>query len=187
MTKATVDFSTGRARIFYDPSVVADYDRVVGPIDMLSLALAIEAAGYSAIWGPGRLKLSVLKIEGMTCGHCTAAVQTAVERTKEAHLVRVSLDKHECYIIANRKVNFDRIVDAVEAAGYLATLIHCNREVTLRIHDWVCLATYCCDCKIGFISYDFYFCNDLESSRWKESVQRSQVNSRCGVCSDQLS
>ena len=138
MTNTTVDFVSGRARIFYDPSSVSkDVDSAVGPIDMLSLALAIEAVGYSAVWGAGCLKLSVLKIEGMTCHHCIAAVQAAVERTKEAHLVRVSLDKHECYIIANRKVNFDRIIDAVEAAGYLATLIHCNREVSLKILDWV--------------------------------------------------
>lgn len=83
------------------------------------------------------LRLSVIKVDGMTCEHCSTAVRRAVESTKEAHLCRVALDKHECYVVAGRKASMDRIADAIEAAGYLATPAKCNREVSVRIPEWV--------------------------------------------------
>lgn len=139
---AEVDFQTGSARIFFNPAgcngrpIAAD-ETTVGPVDMLTLALAVEYVGYTAIWGVYSLRVNVLKIDGMTCGHCTATVQKAAEATKVAFLCRVSLDKHECYVITGRTANLNHIADAVQAVGYLATPVRCHREVSLQIVEWV--------------------------------------------------
>lgn len=143
MTKVEVDFPGQKAKVYFDRSncVLEMDEKSVGPVDMLALSLAVEHAGYSVCWGTGQLHLGVLKIEGMTCGHCSSAIQKAVESTKEAHLCRVSLDRHECYVIATRNCNFNHIVAAIESVGYLATVVQCNREVSLKIPAWVSVCT----------------------------------------------
>lgn len=125
---AEVNFSRHAVYIGFDASK---------PIDMLALALAVENAGYSATWGSEGNTLCVIRVEGMTCGHCVGSVYKALEGVKEVANCSVSLNKHECYLIANKNTNIADVVNAIEAVGYLASVVHVNREVSLRILNWV--------------------------------------------------
>ena len=59
-----------------------------------------------------------LKIEGMTCGHCRASVQNALESVEGARNVEVDLASGRARVDGTAEV--ERLVAAVEAEGYRA-------------------------------------------------------------------
>jgi copper chaperone len=61
----------------------------------------------------------VVKIEGMSCGHCVAAVKNAVGGLKGVKAVEVSLEKKQAEVeFDDSTVNFAAIKNAIEDQGY---------------------------------------------------------------------
>lgn len=58
----------------------------------------------------------VVKIEGMTCMHCAAAVERALRSVRGVMEARASLELKEAEIFGNAKIS--EIKKAIEAAGY---------------------------------------------------------------------
>jgi copper chaperone len=152
VSSAEIDFPSGTVRISFSPSCPSSPSAPApaggpaapagGEVDMLALALAIENAGYRAAWGQGDAErsLCVLRVEGMTCAHCTAAVRRAVQSQLPGSSpkdVQVSLEKNEVYLLVGPGTDIREVVGAVEDAGYLACVVHVNREVALTIVNWV--------------------------------------------------
>ena len=63
-----------------------------------------------------------LNIEGMMCEHCVAHVTKALEGVKGVSNVQVSLDEGKATLDAGPFVSDDKLVHAVEDAGYKAAI-----------------------------------------------------------------
>jgi copper chaperone len=63
-----------------------------------------------------RPKRTIVKIEGMTCMHCAAAVERALKSVKGVKEARASLERKEAEITGT--VDRSEMKKAVEAAGY---------------------------------------------------------------------
>jgi copper chaperone len=63
---------------------------------------------------------SVLKVEGMSCGHCKAAVTRAVSALKGVSSVEVDLDKKAVTVhYDDTMLTLNSIEDAIRGEGYL--------------------------------------------------------------------
>lgn len=60
---------------------------------------------------------STYTVEGMTCGHCVAAVTEEVKQIPGVTDVAVVLDGGRLTVTSDAPVDFDRIVEAVAEAG----------------------------------------------------------------------
>ena len=58
-----------------------------------------------------------LKVEGMTCGHCVAAVTEEVKQIPGVTDVAVTLEDGRLVVTSTDPVDFDRVVEAVAEAG----------------------------------------------------------------------
>ena len=56
-------------------------------------------------------------VEGMTCGHCVAAVTEEVGQIPGVTDVQVTLEGGRLVVTSDTPVDFDRIVEAVAEAG----------------------------------------------------------------------
>ncbi|MFT3859783.1 heavy-metal-associated domain-containing protein [Micropruina sp.] len=56
-------------------------------------------------------------VEGMTCGHCVAAVTEEVKAIPGVTDVTVTLEGGQLTLTSDAPVDFDRIVEAVAEAG----------------------------------------------------------------------
>jgi len=56
-------------------------------------------------------------VEGMTCGHCVAAVTEEVKQIPGVSDVEVLLEGGRLTVVSDAPVDFDRIVEAVAEAG----------------------------------------------------------------------
>lgn len=63
-----------------------------------------------------------LDVEGMTCGHCQAAVTSSLEALDGVSKVRVNLDRGSAQLFVADDVQIDTLVNAVSEAGYHANL-----------------------------------------------------------------
>ena len=54
----------------------------------------------------------IIEIEGMSCGHCSKKVETALKS------VNVSLEKKKAEVILKQEVNNDMLKSIVEELGY---------------------------------------------------------------------
>ena len=61
--------------------------------------------------------LKVLKVEGMSCGHCEKAVKNALEEVKGVSSVNVDLGAKKVEVECNDLVD-SLLKEAVEEAGY---------------------------------------------------------------------
>jgi copper chaperone len=59
-----------------------------------------------------------IKIEGMSCQHCVAAVLSALESMGGLREIDVDLEKGEAGFIRGEEVTLAQVEDAVRAAGY---------------------------------------------------------------------
>ena len=62
-----------------------------------------------------------IRIEGMMCGHCEAAVQKALEALPEVDSAEVSHEKGIAIVTLNAPVSDERLKEAVEAEDYTVT------------------------------------------------------------------
>ena len=67
-------------------------------------------------------KTLCLKVEGMMCRHCVAHVQKALEGVPGVASVQVELEKGEAQVTLSAPVPQERLIEAVEAEGYKASL-----------------------------------------------------------------
>ena len=103
---------------------------------MLSLASAIEEAGYSVEWDSGR-HLITFKIEGMFCEQCVNTITRAIQSCGSVEAVRVSLAQTTATVVASPSTDPAAIISAIEATGYDATLMPERREVSMKILNFV--------------------------------------------------
>jgi copper chaperone len=66
----------------------------------------------------------ILKIEGMTCGHCTRAVEMALKSVPRVTEVKVELSEGTATVEGN--ANLDALIQAVSEAGYEAKLMEAH-------------------------------------------------------------
>lgn len=64
----------------------------------------------------------ILKIEGMTCGHCQARVEQALNAISGVN-AKVDLASNSAEVVMNGLVSDDALRQAVEQAGYTVSAI----------------------------------------------------------------
>jgi copper chaperone len=63
--------------------------------------------------------VETLKVEGMSCGHCVAAVEKAVKDLSGINMVNVDLTAKTVTVdFDNQVVNLENIKEAIEDQGY---------------------------------------------------------------------
>jgi copper chaperone len=62
-----------------------------------------------------------LKVDGMTCGHCSAAVQRALEAVAGVVAVRVDREQGRAWVEGNSDV--DALIAAVVEEGYASSRV----------------------------------------------------------------
>lgn len=62
---------------------------------------------------------TIIKVNGMTCGHCKQAVESALNKLNGVSLVEVHLDKGEVKVgFDEGKLTLNHLQDAIEEQGY---------------------------------------------------------------------
>jgi copper chaperone len=61
---------------------------------------------------------TILKVNGMTCGHCKAAVTKAVESVSDTNSVVVNLEKKEVVFNYSNNETVEKVKEAIEDQGY---------------------------------------------------------------------
>lgn len=61
---------------------------------------------------------TILKVEGMTCGHCKAAVMKAVEGVSGTNNIIVSLENKEVTFNTSNEEIIEKVKEAIEDQGY---------------------------------------------------------------------
>lgn len=64
------------------------------------------------------MKETTLTVEGMTCNHCKAAVEGALNELNGVESATVSLQEHRVDVIHQDSVLLEAMVEAVEEQGY---------------------------------------------------------------------
>ena len=65
----------------------------------------------------------VIIIDGMTCGHCVKRVENALREINGIGKVEVILDQEKAIIEGNDIVDDEKIIEAVDEAGYKVVTI----------------------------------------------------------------
>lgn len=61
----------------------------------------------------------ILKVEGMSCGHCVKAVESSVGELNGIETVKVNLDEAEVEVSFNEaQVSLEQIKETIEEQGY---------------------------------------------------------------------
>lgn len=61
---------------------------------------------------------TVLKVEGMTCNHCKAAVEGALNELEGVESAIVSLQDHRVDVIHSENISVKSMIEAIEDQGY---------------------------------------------------------------------
>ncbi|HXG40513.1 MAG TPA: heavy metal translocating P-type ATPase [Candidatus Limnocylindrales bacterium] len=133
VVEANVNLATEAASVTFDPASASVAD----------LGAAVEAAGYEARLdrletseGPGATpegrtvevafsahRSLALDIEGMTCASCVNRIERYLRKVDGVVEANVNLATERATIVARPDVTVDRLIAAVEAAGYEARLL----------------------------------------------------------------
>ncbi|HDL7360069.1 TPA: copper-exporting P-type ATPase CopA [Yersinia enterocolitica] len=100
----------------YHAEVNVHYAKVTGEADTTTLIDTVKQAGYEA--EEAQTPDIELQLSGLSCGHCTESTRKALEAVPGVIAADVSLDNAKVY----GKVEAQTLIDAVEQAGYHATL-----------------------------------------------------------------
>ncbi|SFH94023.1 Cu2+-exporting ATPase/Cu+-exporting ATPase [Tindallia magadiensis] len=60
----------------------------------------------------------LIKIEGMTCGHCSARVEKNLAKVDGVEEAVVDLEAKNAIVVLEKAVDNERITEAVDEAGY---------------------------------------------------------------------
>ena len=146
--EANVNLATETATVRFDPARV----------DLERLRSAVEAAGYEArmdraeasggtatsqveigfrarAGGFGGPRTLALDIEGMTCASCVNRIERYLRKVDGVIEANVNLATERASIIAGPDVPTDRLIAAVEAAGYEAKLLVDGDATTAASRD----------------------------------------------------
>lgn len=112
---------------------------IVGIVVLFALFFAVKGVlkhfrGESSCCGGGDVKVpkkltgtivatKVVDIEGMTCGHCKARVEQALD-TIDGAAAEVNLHRNHAVVKMTREVSDDEIRRALAGSGYTITGIH---------------------------------------------------------------
>jgi len=69
------------------------------------------------------MPLVELKIEGMSCGHCSASVEEVLSEVDGVEAVSVDLDAGMATVEADAQIAVAKLVASVERAGYDASVV----------------------------------------------------------------
>lgn len=92
------------------------YAKVTGEAETKTLIETVQQAGYQA--QEAQAPDVKLQLSGLSCGHCTESTRKALEAVPGVIAADVTLDSAKIY----GKVDAQTLIDAVEQAGYHATL-----------------------------------------------------------------
>ncbi|PJE89575.1 copper-exporting P-type ATPase CopA [Yersinia mollaretii] len=92
------------------------YAKVTGEAETKALIDAVQQAGYQA--QEAQEPDVELQLSGLSCGHCTETTRKALEAVPGVIAAEVTLDSAKVY----GKVDAQTVIEAVEQAGYHATL-----------------------------------------------------------------
>ncbi|OWF79150.1 hypothetical protein B4907_16930 [Yersinia kristensenii] len=92
------------------------YAKVTGEADTPTLIDTVKQAGYQA--EEAQRPDIELQLSGLSCGHCTESTRKALEAVPGVIAADVSLESAKVY----GKVEAQTLIDAIEQAGYHATL-----------------------------------------------------------------
>ncbi|MDH4585485.1 copper-translocating P-type ATPase [Pseudomonas sp. BN415] len=122
-------------------NLATEQARVQAPGESLpALVAAVEAAGYRV--PAQRLELA---IGGMTCASCVGRVERALRKVPGVAEVTVNLASERAHLQLFGRPDSDRLIQAVEAAGYSASLVNDahppvdDTETRLRRERWAVL------------------------------------------------
>lgn len=59
-----------------------------------------------------------VRVEGLNCGHCEAAVSKAIQEIDGVKDVKASHEKQEVVISSNTEISREAVKEAIEKAGY---------------------------------------------------------------------
>lgn len=93
------------------------------PLNREDLIKAVERAGYDVAASP----VIELTIEGMTCASCVARVEKALKKVEGVQQANVNLATEQAWIQADANVSSERLIQAVQKAGYDAKLVSSNK------------------------------------------------------------
>ena len=93
---------------------------------ILILSLVASMPVYPPAYGDEGEKKGLMEVEisvqGMTCGGCAAKIKNAVKAIEGVVSVEVELKEEEVEVHAQKGVDPQKLVAAVESAGYKAQL-----------------------------------------------------------------
>ncbi|MBU9482200.1 heavy metal translocating P-type ATPase [Burkholderia multivorans] len=125
VTRATVNLATERATVEASADVSAA--RLVEAVEQAGYqATPVEPAPSAATSQPIDHKAAhsvELDIDGMTCASCVSRVEKALAKVPGVTHASVNLATERATVEASAEVSAARLVEAVEQAGYRATLI----------------------------------------------------------------
>lgn len=80
----------------------------------------------------------IYKVEGMTCSACSSAVERAIAKIPGVQKSEVNLLTNQAIVEADDSVNDLEILEAVEKAGYEASVLAQDKELNLEISGMTC-------------------------------------------------
>ncbi|KAJ5204616.1 heavy metal translocatin [Penicillium cinerascens] len=66
--------------------------------------------------------MTIISVSGMTCGACTVVIENALREIEGVEKVTVSLSLQEARVFQNNEIKHAKLIDAVEQAGYDASV-----------------------------------------------------------------
>ncbi|MBF7684305.1 copper-translocating P-type ATPase [Acinetobacter sp. B10A] len=92
-------------------------------LDRQQLIKCIQDAGYDVEPETASTQEIVLNIEGLTCASCVARAEKSLSKVEGLQQVVVNLATHQAHISVHSDVPVQHLIDAVERAGYTATVV----------------------------------------------------------------
>jgi Cu+-exporting ATPase len=114
VTSASVNLGTESATVLAEQSV-----------ERRQLQAAIEKAGYSV----AQEEIN-LNIDGMTCASCVSRVEKALSKVEGVTAASVNLATESAHVTANRGIDAEALIHAIEKAGYHATQQRAESDAT---------------------------------------------------------
>lgn len=66
----------------------------------------------------GNKIIKTIEIEGMSCGHCSKKVETALKDLKEVKSVNVSLENKKAEVVLKQEIENNILKNLIEELGY---------------------------------------------------------------------